>query len=346
MHVTYRRIRGEEVEGAKGSLIGEAIADLELYILDEQMQAAPIGVAGEMYVGGAGLARGYLRRADLTAERFVPSPYSRREGGRLYRTGDEGRYLPTGDIEYLGRVDNQVKVRGYRIELGEIEAEMSRCEGVREAVAVVREEEGVEKRIVGYVVWEEGWRGSEREMKRELRERLPEYMVPGVIEELEEMPLTRNGKADRGKLSGKRVERGRKREERKEEKTGIEEVVSGIWAEALGMEEVGRDENFFELGGHSLMATQVLSRVREAMGVEVKLREMFERPTVKEMGLSVERAKRGGVVEGVEREKIGRRERGSEVPLSFAQQRLWFLDRLEPDNAFYNIPAAIRLTGN
>ena len=303
---------------------------------DEEMRAVPIGVTGELYIGGAGVGRGYVGRADLTAERFVPDGWSGREGARVYRTGDLGRYREDGKLEYLGRQDDQVKVRGYRIELGEIEAVMREQEGVKEAV-VVAEERGEERRLVGYVVAEE-WK--EKEWREGLKKRLPEYMVPGVWVRLEKLPLTANGKVDRKALPKAEVSGEREYVAPRNE---MEQLLAEIWGEVLGVERVGSTDNFFELGGHSLLATQVMSRVREVFGVEVALREVFERPSVGELAEEIEKELKGGA--GISVAKVTKVGRERELPLSFAQQRLWFLEQLEPGNTAYNIGTGVRLEG-
>src|SRR5215213_4758559 len=337
VHVTVREVTKADVEQQAGSVIGRALADLQLYVLDSRMKPVPVGVAGEVYVGGAGLARGYLNRPALTAEKFVPHPFSEREGERLYRTGDVGKWLHDGGLEYLGRLDEQVKLRGFRIELGEIEAVLSRHEAVREAVVVVQRVND-DQRLVAYVVGEESLKSGA--LRQYLKSVLPEYMVPQVLVQLERLPLTENGKVDRRALPA--VEHVREETELVEAQTPVEEVLTGIWSEVLGVP-VGVADDFFELGGHSLLATQVMSRVREAFGVEVGLRELFERPTVKGLGQSIEQALRQGA--GIPALPITRVDRDGELPLSFAQQRLWFIDQLAPGGTVYNIPLAVRLSG-
>ena len=344
----YELEAGAEERGTNGGVpIGRPIYNTQMYVLDQWQQPVAVGVRGEIYIGGAGLGRGYWERADLTAERFVPHPYSAAGGERLYRTGDEGRYLEDGTIEYLGRRDQQVKLRGYRIELGEIEAVLESHHGVRQAVVLVREEQ-----LVGYAVAAEGvrWSSSEREAGVELRtylqDRLPEYLVPQRWVVLDQMPLTRNGKVDREGLPAPSATRVIDWEEA--EATPVEELVAGIWSEVLKLEAVGRDENFFELGGHSLLATQVVSRVREVFGVEVELRSLFEAPTVRGLSRGIEEEMRAGeglVVPPLQRHEAERERWDGLLPLSFAQQRLWFLDQLEPESASYIIPAAVRLKG-
>jgi acyl carrier protein len=232
-------------------------------------------VKGEVYIGGEGLARGYLSRPDLTADRFLPDPKKR--GERLYRTGDEARWLESGDIEFLGRRDGQVKIRGYRIETGEVEAALEEIEGVNDAVVVVRDE-GMGKQLVAFVVLEGEHTGAE--LRRRMRERQPEYMVPNRIEVIDELPLTANGKVDRRALANRQLQERNDAEQYLEPRNEVEEKIAQIWKEVLGIERVGVDDNFFDLGGHSLLATQVISRVRERFNTELPLRQLFEMPTV------------------------------------------------------------------
>ena len=321
--------------------IGRPITNHRAYVLNKQLQPLPIGVSGELYIGGDGLARGYLKGPELTAERFIPDEFSSVAGARLYRTGDLARYRADGELDFLGRIDNQVKIRGYRIELGEIEAALCAVAGVREAVVVARPDAQGEQRLVAYVVGEAAGL-DQSTLRRELGVRLPDYMVPAVIVELDQLPLTANGKVDRRALP--EPERMRSQEsEYAAARTPVEELLCGIWAEVLGVERVGVEDNFFELGGHSLLATQVVSRVRETCGVEIALRELFEAPSVRLLAVVVEEARR--VDQGVAAPPIVAVERDRELPLSFAQQRLWFLDQLEPHNPFYNIPAVVHLQG-
>jgi amino acid adenylation domain-containing protein len=324
--------------------IGRAVENTEAYVLDGGMTMVPVGVVGELYLGGEGLARGYLHGAELTAEKFVPHPYSQDAGERLYRTGDVVRWLPAGDLEYIGRADQQVKVRGYRIELGEIETVLASHAGVREAVVMAREDQGGERRLVAYIVANEGEPVlTVPEMRNHLREKLPQYMIPSALVVLAEMPLTPNGKVDRRGLpvpDGMRPELERAYVA---PRSATEEIVAAIWAELLGVERIGIHDNFFELGGHSLLATQVISKVREMFGVEVALRAIFEEPSVAGLAQRVEDAQREGV--GLGAPPLVKVERSGKLPLSFAQQRLWFLDRLLNNGAVYNLSTALRLNG-
>jgi amino acid adenylation domain-containing protein len=298
---TYSTFVEVSREAGKTVTIGRPISNTEVYILDSEMQPVPVGASGELYIGGEGLARGYLNRPELTAERFIPHPFSAVGGARLYRTGDVARYRADAEIEFLGRADQQVKLRGYRIELGEIESVLRQHEDVSEAVVVVRGA-GAEKRLVGYVVAKkkEGEdNGEQRELsvaglRGYMSEHVPQYMIPAALVVLEKLPLTASGKVDRRALpeEEQRSGGGAGREERA--RTAIEEEIGRIWQEVLGVEEVGLDDNFFELGGHSLLATRIVSRVREAFDVDLSLRMLFESATIATLGRMIEESKRNG----------------------------------------------------
>ncbi|MEW5928457.1 MAG: amino acid adenylation domain-containing protein, partial [Gemmatimonadota bacterium] len=339
VHVTHRVIRREDVERGWRSPIGVALPDLSLHVLERSGEPAPVGVPGELHVGGAGLARGYLNLPELSAQRFVPDPFAGEAGARLYRSGDLARRLPGGELEYLGRIDEQVKVRGFRIELGEIEAALCRHPGVLEAVVLAREDRPGEKRLVGYAV---GEGVSAEEVREHLRRALPEYMVPEAVVLLEELPLTTNGKLDRRRLPAPEVAGSAERSHAPPE-TEVERALAQIWSEVLGVERVGREDEFFGLGGHSLRATQVVARVRTQLGVEMPLRLLFEGATLGEIAPVVERLR--DEAGGAGGEPIARVGRDGPLPLSFAQQRLWLMDRLEPGSAAYNVPFALRLRG-
>jgi len=353
----------EKVEkGKEGKVgIGKPIRNTKVYVLDERMKAVPVGVVGELYIGGAGVARGYWKRAEQTAGRFVPDPYcggkrggggggkgggGRKEGGgRLYRTGDAVRWREEGVLEYVGRMDEQVKIRGYRIEPGEIEAALREMEEIREAVVVAREDvgEGVGKRLVGYVVGEKGKEvPGTRELRRRLQGKLPEYMIPGVVVELEEMPQTPNGKLDRRGLPKPGAERVEEEEGYEEPRSELEEILCGMWEELLGVERVGRRDNFFELGGHSLLATQLMAKLRSTFGVDPGLRALFENPTIAYLASVLNRVKNPTPMRT---EGLSASDRSRPLPLSFAQQRLWFANQFEPNSVIYNLPVAVRLSG-
>ncbi|MGD2115490.1 MAG: amino acid adenylation domain-containing protein, partial [Acidobacteriota bacterium] len=343
--------------------LGRPLAGARTYVTDASLEPQPVGVPGELLIGGAGLARGYLGRPALTAERFVPDPFSGAPGGRLYRSGDLARWLPAGELEFLGRLDHQVKVRGFRIELGEIEAALGTLPGVREAVVLsqkgahkeAREGEigggGGETRLVAYVVGEGEGPVDPRGVREGLRELLPEYMVPAVTVALEAMPKTPSGKIDRRALPA--PEREAAAGTFVAPRTPVEEVLASIWEEVLGLGgegvRVGVDDDFFALGGHSLLATRVTSRLRPAFGVELPVRALFEAPTVAHLAARVEAAVRAGA--GLVAPPLRPMDRPPDrsdagpLPLSFAQQRLWFIDQLDPGSPVYNIPVAVRLDG-
>ncbi|MCB8765707.1 amino acid adenylation domain-containing protein [Planktothrix agardhii 1029] len=328
--------------------IGRPLSNTQVYILDAFLQPVPVGVAGELHIGGAGLARGYLNRPELTQEKFIPDPFSNYSDSRLYKTGDLARYLPDGNIEYLGRIDNQVKIRGFRIELGEIETVLSQHSAVKTAIVIAREDETEQKRLVAYVVTQtEGISAPQEqsllavnELRQFLKAQLPEYMVPSAFVILESLPLTSNGKVDRRALPAPDFQ---SEEQYVAPRNPIEEILASIWVKVLKVEQVGIHDNFFELGGHSLLATQLISRIRKAFKVEMPLRELFVAPTVAALAQVIKR-----VSEQEERTELPilPREKDTELPLSFAQTRLWFLDQFESDSSFYNIPLALHLEGN
>ena len=349
--------------------LGRPIANTEMYVLDSHLHPVPVGVPGELYIGGACLAHGYLNRPALTAERFIPHPFSGAPGARLYKTGDLVRYDKDGNIEFIGRNDFQVKIRGMRIEMGEIEATLRQHETVGKAVVTLREDGG-EKRLVAYVTASAGCTIEARQLRDFLRVKLPEYMLPSAFVTLAALPLTPSGKIDRLALPAPEIDL--------ETEAGyiaprgaLEEVLATIFAEVLKLERVGVRDNFFDFGGHSLSATQIVSRVREAFRVEVPVRKIFEEPTVEGLAQALvedhgERVERTAELllqvssvsdeevdsklaqpaepEPTQPEKVTAHTTRT-APLSFAQQRLWFLDQYEPNNILYNIPAAIRLSG-
>jgi amino acid adenylation domain-containing protein len=267
--------------------IGRPIANTEIYILDAQRNPVPIGVAGEIYIGGVGLARGYLNQPELTAEKFIHHSFGGEPVRRLYRTGDLARYLADGNIEFLGRIDNQVKLRGYRIELGEVETVLGQHPMVQSSVVVVREDVAGDKRLVAYVVARPKKSFEVAEIRNYLKQKLPEYMIPSAFVLLDELPLTPNGKVDRDALPAPDQDRPELGNVYEAPRTPMEETLATIWSELLKVEKVGIQDNFFDLGGHSLLATQIVSRIRSTLSVEVPLRCLFESPTIEQMGAAI-----------------------------------------------------------
>jgi amino acid adenylation domain-containing protein len=276
VHVTYRPLTQADLHSS-ASVIGKPIPDLQVYLLDKNQQLVPIGVPGEMYIGGAGLARGYLNRPDITQERFIVHPLSKQ--GKLYKSGDLACYLPNGDIEYLGRIDYQVKIRGFRIELGEIESALNQHPDVEVNVVIAREDKPGEQRLVAYIVSKSLQDVHTFELRSFLEEKLPSYMLPTAVVILEQLPLTSNGKIDRKALPAPNTTTGLSANF-VSPRTPIEQIIADIWSEFLGQEKIGIYDNFFDLGGHSLLATQVISRLREVFKIDLPLRNLFENPTV------------------------------------------------------------------
>ena len=407
VHVTYRPLSAADVRRIAGSVIGGPIPDLQVYVLDQHLEPVPIGVSGEMYVSGAGVARGYLNHAELTAERFIPNPFASEVGTRLYKTGDLARYRPDGDLEYLGRIDHQVKIRGFRIELGEIEAVLGQHPGVQETVVIAHEHSPGDQRLGAYVVPRPGVTLTAKQLQSFLQQTLPVYMVPSTFVILHALPLTPNGKIDRQALPAPHSDRLDLDVPFVAPRLPVEQRIADIWAHILKVRGVGIHDNFFTLGGHSLLATQVISRVNEAFQVVMPLHSLFENPTVADLTVAVAQRKaeqvardkiirllaevehlstdeiRARLTAKNTEEKVGRRDLcqhiaelspeqreqlmqqldqaervaipshlrlekrrdGDALPLSFAQQRLWVLDQLQPGNPAYNIPVSYRLIG-
>ncbi|MDZ5722855.1 non-ribosomal peptide synthetase DhbF [Bacillus sp. SXabc123] len=320
-------------EGLKGvPPIGKPIWNTQVYVLDNGLQPVPPGVVGELYIAGTGLARGYFRRPDLTAERFVADPYGP-PGARMYRTGDQARWRADGSLDYIGRADHQIKIRGFRIELGEIDAVLAKHPDIEQAAVVVREDQPGDKRLVAYVVAASAI--DTAELRRYVGASLPDYMVPAAFVEMDELPLTPNGKLDRKALPAPDLstsvsDRG--------PRTPQEEILCDLFAEVLGLARVGIDDSFFELGGHSILAARLMSRIREVMGAELGIAKLFDEPTVAGLAAHLDQAQSA-------RPALQRAEQPERIPLSFAQRRLWFLHCLEGPSPTYNIPVAVRLSG-
>ena len=343
VHVTYRPLLASDAREAVGSVIGRPIPDLKVHILDPYLQTVPIGVSGEIYVGGDGLARGYLNRPELTSERFIRNPFSEKDGSRLYRTGDLARFRPDGNIEFLGRIDHQVKIRGFRIELGEIESVLGQHPDVMETIVIAREDQPGDKCLVAYVTVNQGSTISPRELRNILKEKLPDYMVPSAFIILDALPLTPNGKVDRKALPEPDSDRPLVGNPFVGSRTPAEELLVVIWAEVLGLKQVGIYDNFFELGGHSLLATKIISRVREIFQVDLPVHLIFENPTVAELA---------GTITGVSFELKGYSfppiipiNRDVDIPLSFSQERIWFINEFHTGILAYNFEAVLWFKG-
>src|SRR4029077_7700845 len=320
------------------------IANTRVYILDGHGEPVPVGVMGELYIGGAGVARGYLNRPELTAERFVADSFVGESEARMYRTGDLARWLLDGNIEFLGRNDNQVKIRGFRIELGEIESRLAEHPAVREAVVLAREDAAGEKRLVAYYTAsgmgeaEAASVGAEQ-LRAHLSAVVPEYMVPAAYVCLNRLPLTPNGKLDRKALPAPEQDAYAARGY--EAPVGETETkLAEVWAEVLKLEKVGRHNNFFELGGHSLLAVRVVSRLQQVLSVEVAIRDLFAHAELADLA----RQRQGAA--HAELPRIMPAKRSGRLPLSFAQQRLWFLAQMEGASAAYHIPFGLHLKGD
>jgi len=322
--------------------IGRPIGNVRVYVFDRHEQVTPVGVPGELCLGGLGVARGYLNRSELTAEKFIVNPISGAPDVHLYRTGDLVRFQPDGNLEYLGRLDHQVKIRGFRIELGEVESRLRSHPAIQDVVVVSREDSRGEKRLVAYLVTG-GDAPKAADLRSHLKQELPEFMVPSAFITLKALPLTPNGKVDRRALP--ELEAGRPELEQgyAAPLTGIQTVLARIWAEMLELDQVGIHDNFFELGGHSLAAVRVVSQVRSVLQAEIPVRSLFETPTIAGLAEQIERAR--GKADTAALVPLRPVARDGDAPLSFAQQRLWFIDQLEPGGSVYNIPLALRLTG-
>jgi hypothetical protein len=323
--------------------IGRPIANTQVYVLDQHLQPVPIGVPGELYVGGASLTRGYLNHPDLTAEHFIAHPFSHEPGARLYRTGDVVRYRPDGHIEYMCRLDQQVKLRGIRIELGEIEAALAQHPAVRQTAVITYEDVPGGPRLVAYVVPAQQPGPTIRELRLFLEQKLPAAMVPGTFVMLETLPLTPSGKIDRRALPGPDPLRPALTDLYVAPRTLIEQQVAAIWGHLLGLERVGIHDNFFELGGHSLLAMQLLSRVRDAMHVDVSLLSFFETPTVTGMATIVQAADQ--TKHGLQVPALLPIPREGTLPASIAQEHFWVFDQMLPGMPLFNISAVVRLEG-
>ena len=320
-------------------VLGRPLDNVQVYLLDTDLNPVPIGIAGEIYISGAGLARGYLGQPELSAEKFIPNPFSTAPGTRMFKSGDMARYLPDGNLEYLGRNDHQVKIRGFRIELGEIEAALMTLCGVLEAVVVVREDNPGDKRLVSYLVMDqEKVLPEHKELRNLLLQFLPEYMVPMYFLTLPALPLTPNKKIDRNALPEPSILLNESDDTSLYTET--EKVLANIWKEVLKINGIDRQDNFFELGGHSLLTTQVASRVNEIFGLELQIRNFFEHPRLSDLGALIDAS-----LCFSNTPPLVAQSRPPRLPLSYAQERLWLLEQIEAMGSAYNISGAIRLIG-
>jgi amino acid adenylation domain-containing protein len=327
--------------------IGRPLANTQLYILDAGLEPVPVGVPGELYIGGAGVGRGYFGRPGLTAERYIPDPFSSHAGARMYKTGDLTRFRHDGTIEILGRVDNQVKLRGFRIELGEIETILRKHPLVENAVVIAADQGGGERRLVAYVTQDRDARATSdlpNELAGHLRQHLPGFMVPTAIVVLDRMPLNQNAKIDRSALPAPSADQLLPTEDQADAQTPIQEIIRGIWCEVLGVKRIGIHTDFFDAGGHSLLLARVVSRIRQHLGVELPLRTVYQHSTVAELAWQVLGLQGRGSQKRSDITPVERAE-GGLYATSFAQQQMWLQDRIDPRNA-YTVPTALRLRGD
>jgi amino acid adenylation domain-containing protein len=335
-------LRGTPADGTSVS-IGRPIANSTVHVLGEDMQPVPYGEFGEMYLGGAGLAHGYWNEPVLTAEKFVPNPFSGVAGDRLYRSGDLGRFLPDGTLEFAGRMDHQVKLRGFRIELAEIELCLSQHSKIAQAVVALRTDEGRDKFLAAYVVARGRRKVQDSELREYLRSKLPEYMVPSAFMFLPKLPLTPNGKVDRRALPAPHCTPSVLLQGYDAPATDTESRLCAIWAEALSIDKVGASDNFFDLGGDSLLASRILSRIRSAFGVLVPLQMFFEQPVVNRLARIIEVARKEKSAK--ELPGLASVPRGEEIPLGCSQERVWFLQQLDPSSVAYHFQATLQISG-
>jgi len=337
LYQVSREVKPDEM---RNTPIGQPVANCAIFILDRQKQPLPIGAPGELHIGGAGLARGYLNRPELTAEKFIRNPFSRDPSERLYKTGDLACFMPDGNIEFLGRIDHQVKLRGFRIELGEIEVVLASHPQVAHTAVVLREDSPGDKRLCAYVVSQAGTELDQLALREYLGAKLPEYMIPSAFVALSALPLTPNGKLDRRALPTPSVSATQPNHTMIPPRTPTERTLCDLFCAVLRIEQVGIFDSFFALGGHSLLATQLISRIQKNWAVQLPLRTLFENPTIAALSIKVEQAARVHEVR-----PIPRADRSQPLPLSFAQERLWFLDRLGDERCIYNMPSVLRLRG-
>ena len=329
-------------------MIGKPISNVQAHVLDGCLQPVPVGIPGELYIGGANLAKGYLNRPEQTKKSFISGKsiahLTDSSSDCLYRTGDLVRYRADGNIEFVGRIDHQVKLRGFRIELGEIEVALMNYPAVGQAVALIREDESNKQQLVAYLVYQDAVTPNSSELKQWLRKTLPDYMIPSIFISLESMPLTPNGKIDRRALPAPDATHYDLGQSAIVPRDAIEESIAEIWAQVLGLGQISIHDNFFELGGHSLIATQIIARIETTLGIELSLSHLFDTPTISELAVAAKTALQTSPKYNLPPIEKSLRS-GDQQPLSFAQNRLVFLQKLQPNNPFYNIATSIRLQG-
>jgi amino acid adenylation domain-containing protein len=335
----------EAIDQNPGCCIGRPVSNTQVYVLDSHRELLPIGVPGELYIGGDGLARGYLNRPDLTAERFVPNPFSKDSDSKLYRTGDLCRWKHDGTLEYLGRIDHQVKLRGFRIELGEIEAMLGSHSSIAQCVVVLREDRPGDKRLVAYYTRHGDPNPSIFELREFLGSKLPEYMIPAAFVRLDTLPLTPSGKIDRRALPLPDIKDVGVQDQYTPARNGIEEQLVQVWSEVLGIERIGVHDNFFALGGHSLLAVRLTSRISEIFDIPLGVRLIFEQPTIAQLSAQIDAKRIGGSTRALLPLRSVFRDPEEPAPVSYAQERLWFLEQLEGSLTAYNIPIVWQFRG-
>ncbi|MBM7586117.1 amino acid adenylation domain-containing protein [Bacillus pakistanensis] len=319
--------------------IGKPVNNTQVYVLDKHLNRVPIGIPGELYIGGDGLALGYWNRPDLTKEKFIDHPFSHVEGAKLYKTGDIVKFLDDGNLDFIGRVDHQVKLRGFRIELGDIEESIRQNLRIKDAVVLLKEMDQGDKKLISYYTTGEPLLKSE--LRKELSNKLPDYMIPSIFIEMDNLPLTSNGKVDRQCLP-EPTEKDFEMGEYIAPRNSVEEMLTKIWQEILNHEKIGIHDNFFEIGGHSLLATQVISRVADNVGKQIPIRFIFEFPTIATMSSEIMKSDQKEEKKSI----LVKKNKEQKYPLSFSQKRLWFLNQMDPENVSYNIPFAFQISGN
>ncbi|HKG62290.1 MAG TPA: amino acid adenylation domain-containing protein, partial [Pyrinomonadaceae bacterium] len=339
--VTTYRLPLDETTWPEIAPIGRPMPNAQIYVLDPQLKPGPVGVIGEVYIAGDSLSVGYLNHPEATAEKYLPNPFSATPGARMYRTGDLARLLSDGAIEFFGRRDGQLKIRGYRVEIGEIEAVLAGHPAINEAIVVTKAGESGNVRLIAYTRVREAVAGTQ--LRQYLKERLPEYMIPASFVTVEQFPLTPSGKIDRRSLRLLAQRSAAEEDVRTEALSPTAELLAGVWEAVLGVEHVNAHDNFFDLGGHSLLATRVVSRIREAFNLEIPLRRLFEYPTVSELAAHIDEQLR--VSHAAALPPIRPQSQGHTRPLSFAQQRIWYWEQLQPGTPTYNLSSAFRLAG-